>query len=345
MSFKEVKELRQSGKLEEALALANTALSSDPEDLWNKRAIAWVHYDYLKKYAQPDDYDHFIKHLQNIVELDLPSDEHMVFDNCAWQIGKLVFGLTKAEKIDFQKVNDLFSMIKSFSFTIPSEQYTFIYKAFHKGYREWSKYVEFADWWDFSNFRSQDYLKEEFDGKQIMSIAEQAFIAYSKKLLEGEVVDPFGRHREVNKAKIQEFLPTLDTIIDEHPEYQYPPYFKAKLLLAIGSEDNVLSAFLPFAKQKRNEFWVWELMAEIFASDNDMKLACYCKALSVRAREDFLVKVREELATLLIELQMYTEAKTEIDKLISARTSAGWKVPAHIQAYTSQDWYTSTDRL
>src|SRR5690606_3197491 len=103
----------------------------------------------------------------------------------------------------------------------------------------------------------------------------QAYIAYSKKLLEGDAVDPFGQQRAVDKEKIRTFLPQLDKIIDERPEYQYPPYFKAKLLLALGDDENILSSFLPFAKQKRNDFWVWEVMAEIFPDDKEIQFACY----------------------------------------------------------------------
>src|SRR5690606_37036088 len=108
----------------------------------------------------------------------------MIFDNCAWQIGSLVYSLQKEEHVDYRKINDLFSIIRDFHFSEPSDAYSFLYKAFNKGYQNWSDYVEFADWWGFENFRSEDYLKEEFNGKKIMALAEQAYIAYSKKLLE-----------------------------------------------------------------------------------------------------------------------------------------------------------------
>ena len=94
----------------------------------------------------------------------------MVFDNCAWQIGSVVFALNKTEQIDFHKINELFEIVKEFHFTKPSEAYSFIYKAFHKGYHNWSNYLSFADWWDFLFLRSEDYLKEEYNGKKIMSI-------------------------------------------------------------------------------------------------------------------------------------------------------------------------------
>ena len=341
MSFKEIKELRQAGKLEEALQIANQALETEPENILNKLAAAWVYYDYLKKNAQSESFEAFKENLIKIKNLQLPEDEKMVFNQCAWQIGKIVFALQKTEHVDYGKINELFEIIKDFHFTKPSEAYSFIYKAFHKGYQNWSNYLTFADWWNFDNLRSEDYLKEEFNGKKMMSIAEQAYIAYSKKLLEGEPLDPFGKQRVIDKEKIQSFLPKLDSLIDKHPDYQYPPYFKAKLLLASGSDENVLSAFIPFAKQKRNDFWVWELMAEIFPNDKEIQFACYCKALSLKTPEDFLVKLRQTFAEMLIEKRMYNEAKTEIQKVIATREKHEWKLPNQIVQWTEQKWYKS----
>lgn len=341
MSFKQIKELRQNGKLDEALQMANQALEIEPDNIWNKRAAAWVYYDYLKKYAQSESYDLFKENLHKIKDLQLPEDDKMVFDYSAWQIGKLTFALQNLEQVDYGKINELFEIIRDFHFTKPSESYSFLYKAFHKGYQNWSNFLNFADWWGLENLRPEDYLKEEFEGKKIMAIAEQAYIAYSKKLLEGEVLDAFGRQRNIDKNKIQNFLPQLDILIDKHPDYQYPSYFKAKLLLAIGNDENVLSAFLPFAKQKRNDFWMWELMAEIFSEDKDTQFACYCKALSLKTPEDFLVKLRQIFAGFLIERKMYNEAKTEIQKIITTREKHGWKLPNQIVLWTDSEWYKS----
>ena len=341
MSFKEIKELRQAGKLDEALQMANQALEADPDNIWNKRAAIWVYYEYLKKYAQPDSFEIFKEYLIRVKDSQLPEDEKMVFDNCAWQIGSMVFGIQKAEHVDYGKINGLFEIIRGFHFTKPSEAYSFIYKAFHKAYQNNSGYLSFADWWNFEHFRSEDYLKEEFNGKKTISIAEQAYIAYSKKLLEGEPLDSFGHNRSTDKEKIQNFLPKLDTLISNYPDYEYPPYYKAKLLLALGNNENVLSAFLPFAKQKRNDFWVWELMAEIFSHDKNIQFACYCKALSLKTPEDFLVKLRLTFAELLIERNMFEEAKTEIEKVIATREKHGWKLPNQIVQWTEKEWYKS----
>ncbi len=420
-SFQEVKELRQSGKLDEALQMANQALELEPENIWAKRAAAWVYYDYLKKSVQSNAYESFKENLIKVKNLQLPEDEKMVFDNCAWQIGSMVFGLQKSEHVDYGKIDELFEIIRDFHFTKPSEQYSFIYKAFHKGYQNWSNYLTFADWWNFDNLRSEDYLREEYGGKKMMSIAEQAYIAYCKTLLEysqvpvdfkefcnslipnedefiyenrGVYKSEFEKSKDLDldalsslgfpedlaetirndyknylekfnqlsfpnrqkiaswknwkpfylkfdKNKALNFLPKLDLIIKSFPDFHYLPYFKAKLLLKLGEAKDSLSAFIPFAKQKRNEFWVWELMAEIFSEDKEIQFACYCKALSLKTSEDFLVKLRQTFAEVLIEKSMYNEAKTEIQKVIATREQHEWRLPNKIVQWTEQEWYKS----
>lgn len=342
MSSKEITELRKKGKLNEALQMANQILEIEPENIWNKRAAAWVYYEYLKKYAQADSFELFKANLIKIKELELPESEKTIFDNCAWQIGKLVFSLQKIEHVDYAKINEIFEIIKDFHFTKPSEEYSFIYKAFHKGYQKWSKYLAFADWWDFENLRPEDYLKEEFNNIKIMSIAEQAYIAYSKKLLtNGVPLDSFGKTRLIDKEKIHSFLPKLESLIDKHPEYQYPPYYKAKLLLALGDAHNALSTFLPFARQKRNEFWIWTLMAEIFSEDIDIQFACYCKALSLKTPDTILVNLRQTFAGILITNKMYDEAKTEIQKIIETRRKEKKELSKPVVQWTKEDWYQS----
>lgn len=95
MPFKEVTSLRKSGKLEEALSMALHDPENCPDEIWNKRAIAWVYYDYLKQYTAFADYEKHIEWLTKIKDLELKEYEKMVFDNCVIQTGKLLFSLAK----------------------------------------------------------------------------------------------------------------------------------------------------------------------------------------------------------------------------------------------------------
>jgi hypothetical protein len=80
-------------------------------------------------------------------------------------------------------------------------------------------------------------------------------------------------------------------------------------------------------------------MAEIFSEDKDTQFACYCKALSLNTPEDFLVKLRQTFAGMLIERGLYNEATTEIEQIISTREKHDWKLPYEISQWTESDWY------
>jgi len=345
MPTKEIKELRLTGKLEDALNMAKIEFEAQPDNIWTRRNLSWVYYEYLKKNLAPKKIDSFLNWLTEIKNLNLLEDDKMLFDSCAWQIGIIVFALQKQENVDFKKINEIIEIIKEFHFTKPSEGYSFLYKAFHKNYENWDKYLDFADWWDFENFRSEDYLNEEFNGRQIMSIVERAYIAYAKCLLEGEskVVDDFILPKTVNKEKVKEFMPGLDKLISSHSEYQYPPYFKAKLLLTLGEKDNLLSALLPFAKKRMNDFWVWEVIADAFPSDSEQYLACLCKAVLCKTSDDFLVKVMQKLAEALFNCKLFVEAKYFINRIINARNENAWSMPPQISNWQKQNWFIETD--
>lgn len=113
--------------------------------------------------------------------------------------------------------------------------------------------------------------------------------------------------------------------------------------MALGDKDDVLKVFLPFAKRKRNDFWVWELLADSFTSDEELQMACYCKALSLHTPEDFLVKTREKFAEVLINKKMYSEAKTEIEKVVSVRHQHGWNISNQLANWMLSDWFVSQE--
>ena len=47
MPSKEIKELRQAGKLAEAYAMATSELEAAPGDIWCKRNLSWVLYSQM----------------------------------------------------------------------------------------------------------------------------------------------------------------------------------------------------------------------------------------------------------------------------------------------------------
>lgn len=336
MPTKEITTLRKEGKLEEALAMAKAELDAEPNNIWAKRSMSWVYYEYLKQNNNPGHFDHFMSRINEIKDLHLPPEENILFDQLGWQIGKMVFALAKTEPVDTQKCIQLLEAVESFHFTRPSEGYSFLFSAFHKALKETNRYTIFADWWGLQNFRPEDFQKDKMpNGKEVMAIAEQGYIAYAKHLLPSQT--PNGG-QIFDRAKAEVFLPRLAHIADAYPQFQYPAYFQAKLLLALGDQENLLESLLPFVRRKKNDFWAWEILGEAF-QEEEKRFACYCKALSCHSPSEMLVGLRQKMAGKLISKGLFSEAKTEIDLLISARKDHGWRIPNEVIQWQSTDWY------
>jgi tetratricopeptide (TPR) repeat protein len=339
MPAKEIKELRQSGRLEEALEMARNEYQADPQNIWTMRNLSWVYYEYLKANASVEKYNDFVSWLNQMVALELPEDEKMLFDSLSFQLGKLLFAMAKVEPIPIQKINQIFELVQNFHFTKPSDGYSFLLKGFHKGLKDTEYYLDFINWWGIENLSEQDYQKEKLPtGKEIMALAEQVYIAYAKHLLPRK--DMHG-HIFFDRDKAEEFLPKLEDLGEKHPIYQYPPYFQAKLLLALGDTEDVLSALIPFARKKQNDFWVWEILAEAVESDQEKVFSCHCRALVCSSPEEMLVGARQKMAELLINRKLYNEAKTEIGLILKVKETNGHRIPALIDQWISEPWYSN----
>jgi len=333
MPANEIKELRKSGKLLEAFKMAKTELDAQPDNIWAKRNISWVYYDYLSQSIENQNIDNFIHCLNEIKKLELPIEDKMLADSVAWKIGKLMFSILKTKDFQEHKLFKVYELAKTFSYTQPSESYSFLFKALHKFLKEGNNYLQFADWWDFNNFKEEDYQKEKLpDGKEVMSIVEQAHIAYAKQLLPKQNI-------VFEKEKAISFIEKLTLLEEKQPKYQYTAFFKAKLLLALGDKDNMLESLLPFAKKKSNDFWVWEILAEAFLEEPKKVFACYCKALSCKSPDEMLVNLRQKMARIFVSKNYFNEAKTEIELLVKSRTNHGFGIPNEVVNWQSQEWY------
>ena len=205
MPAKEIKELRQAGKLEEAYAMAKAELEVDLSNIWGKRNLSWVLYAQLDELTS--NLDAFTAKINEVKALDLPESEEMFLDNISIVIAKAARVITQETTPDIYKIHRLFDSIKELSLKRNSKWFSVLFSAMHKGMKESDRYIEFADWWDFKNFMPEDYLKNTLpNGKDVMAIAEQAYIAYAKHLLPKQT-----QHGEIifNKEQAEAFLPVL----------------------------------------------------------------------------------------------------------------------------------------
>ena len=119
----------------------------------------------------------------------------------------------------------------------------------------------------------------------------------------------------------------------------YPGYFYGKLLLSLGSTtDEALRVLLPFARKKSSEFWVWQLLSDVFVQDEEKQLACLLRAVYSKTQESFLGKVRIKLAKMYIRTNQLDLAKFQIDKVTQLYLSQGWHLPHEVDEMIHQPW-------
>jgi hypothetical protein len=119
----------------------------------------------------------------------------------------------------------------------------------------------------------------------------------------------------------------------------YPGYLYGKLLLALGSTtEEALKVIVPFARRKASEFWVWQLLSDVFTNDQEKQLACLIRAVNCHTKEEFLGKVRIKLAALYIQRNQLDYARCQIDKVTENYLRHGWHLPSEVEYWIHQPW-------
>ena len=353
-SSNEVRSLRKQGQLREAYNLAKELLNDKPDDIWFKRDFAWVCYDLMKKAIEDKNSGNFISRLEDIISLDLPPEEQMLYNQLPWVFGKWVVAIfnSQADLLDQEKIKNLYSILNYLSelyITIPSDGYSFFVKKLHKSFKGDLKYCDIIDSTGLNFFLPEDYEKTSCNGKNFMSFVEQVYIAYSDCLISNishyEAVDDKDKVKEFT-AKVEKFLPKLNDLIENHNDYEFPIYFKAKILLAIHENDKVADLLMPFVKTKANVFWTWQALGDAFLQrDDDIALSCYCKGLLCRNKEGMIVNLRDSAAELMAEKGFYDEAKTEFSISSKTRMQNWQKIDRKEENAKTQSWYKDAKLL
>ncbi len=316
----------KTGRCQEAYDLAKADTAQQPNNIWAQRGVGWALYYLIKEDVEQRADNKLLLHLNELMELPLLSatDDAMIFDNI---LRKLTEYIKQLEPNQQHHLSTLFSTIRVKDFA-PSEAYSYFLKSVLK-FDKWSELTDFITWWNMDKLRPEDYDPVVLDnGKKIMSVAEQLYIAYAKQLLLSK-----------DKTLITIFLPKLNQLMENHPEMQYPGYFYGKLMLVLGANrDDALHKIMPFVRKKQKEFWVWQLLAEFYHDDGKMQLACLLKAVHCSCREEFLGRLRMRLAEVYLKSNDKPRAKYHIERVASLYAAKGWNVPYEMQCMLREPW-------
>ena len=290
-SVNEITSMCKSGQVQQAYNLARADMEQQLP--WAQREMGWALYYLIKNDTETANYQSLVSHLDELKSLDqlTISEDNMLFENVLYKVAGYVKACISPTGIDTSvKLSRIFSTLRGYAF-VASKGYSFLLQSFIKC-EGWREMADFIDWWNFNNLLPEDYTPYQLqNGRTVLSLAERAYIAKSKALL---LLNDLGR--------IEEFLPQIDELIENHPEMLYPGYFYGKMLLALGaSVEDALRVIMPFVRRKITEFWVWSLLSDVFVNEPEKQLACLLRAVHCHTQENFLGRVRIKLAALYIQ--------------------------------------------
>lgn len=356
-SFQTVKVLRQTGDLRAAYNMARQLVEADPDNLWNRRALAWVYADRLKDAAaQPNSATRLIRGLQTATELAMPAEETIWREQVLWCVVKYMLR-TAPENLPLVDLAGLVSLSRAFVPDAPCLVRSVWFRALLKHNKTENQgsqldWLGLLDQFGWDGFRPEDYQPDAAPANPVAvgptrtggALVERVCLATARQLL--QTVPVF-------EAEVRPLAERLAALSNQYPDWTFVPYYRAKLLLTIGDRPEALRVFLPFARQKNgngpaNSFWVWSMLADLVEDDPtkpDLALSCLFRAVLPGTPETFLVKVRQQLAGRLIGQGRWAEARFQVEKLMKTRQQEGWKIPDAVNNWLNDNRYTSVKAM
>lgn len=341
MTINEITELRKSGELDKAYEEARRLFESDSSDKYALVALAWCVKALSERAAKAGDIDTVTERINEFAALRLEEAGEAEMNNrIAWDVRALVLAMREQNKFDPAKFDALFDALTGIAFLKPHRYYSVLLDSLMRirdsKDNPWDTFAEVLDWWGPEFFLPEDFQKVRLNnGVMMASLAERAYTNAVKSIL-------LAAERGLAAPEdIERLIGELDNLLVTHPEFQYTLYHKTLLLKALGRMEDAVETAREFVKANQNQFWAWSKLGEVIDEDN-MRMACYCRALLCKTSPEFLIKVRRRLAVMLYEMGEYAAAKRELEDIIALHQKKGWHIPDQIAELAAMPWFAET---
>jgi tetratricopeptide (TPR) repeat protein len=181
-------------------------------------------------------------------------------------------------------------------------------------------------------FQPVDFDEHYKDGRKHSPLVEMITVKTAKFM-----------EKDKSEADLNWLLSYTERFIAKMPNNYLLIYHHGRLLLALGRGEEAKDRLYAVLLKQKNQYWAWAAYGETLRNlDKQSCLACVCKSLSFPVDEHLLLIIREALVRLLVELEMYTEAKTEVEQILRFHKDAPEKISADIKEMVNADWFIGT---
>lgn len=127
----------------------------------------------------------------------------------------------------------------------------------------------------------------------------------------------------------------LDSAIEKYPNDDWLFRSKAILYMRAGQLNEAKDIYKNLCLKMGEKYYIWHELSHC-CDDNNICIALLCKALSLEKNEDYVGKIRLELAKLLIKCQKYENASVELNLYKKHYSEKGWRIDPEIDILLSQ---------
>ena len=258
-------------------------------------------------------------------------DDKDLHEQFAWELqreGKIIF---EQEKVNILSARQFLAEYIKLKNERPSQLHSLFLRFVNKiTDQEEFNLISFLKLWNLNNLREDDFQPFTKEEKTYKSIAEKIIQHGAKLILDKKL-----------SQDVDYFLPFINIGIERFQENIWLTFYKAKLLHLVNRNEEAIEFLVPVVKEKISEYWVWNLLAElVIEADKEKAFSSYCKSLLCVGEDKFIANVRVKFAELLIQKELWSEAKFEITSAIKTKEAEeGGRVSDRLRDYQKTDWY------
>lgn len=379
---KKVFALRREEKFEEALEAGRDCYERNPNDPWAKRALGWVLYDHITSCLEDGELDQAAEYLHEFDEMEISKDDDVIHENIdrlrrqikspgirkarqaakkedyntavdyyrtafrqhaesddlktefGWAIRNRIKQLTR---VDSPPIGQIHQLAQEFADVEPpqgSNLYSALLSDLVRVAEQWRGYLQFLHWWNpnlFVDDHYKPYVSES--GSTYPSLAYKTLRAAGIQVLEQQ-----------SQEAAQWLIPFLEEVLERgwDEDLIWVEYDLGRLYRLNGDLTQAREYLGRVVRQKFSEPWAWHHFAQACDTTQDQR-DVLCAALKGADNNTFVLSIREDLAALLIEQDMYAEAKREILDLVSVREDEEYDIPKRVKEWQASDWYAETE--
>ena len=299
MDWKEVQELRKSGKIAEGKALASEILELDPGDFRTRGQLEWLIYDEVKP---------AFKKAIDAVKAD-KRPQH-------GDLHRIDQALTEFTRLPAQR---------------PGMACSVVLQQLCRIGPEYPRFAAFVTWVGLEGLTEKDWNSQSSDSGTwpplVVSVA-RALTKWTK-----------ARDTKVERLEQTLQWLDAAAPVAEGDDSLWLQWDKAGMLRRLERYDEAARALSSVIKAKRNEFWVWAEAGRLYVTDDpDLAHACFCQALLCPSSPEFVAKAHRELAEMLAERGEFAQASAEIRIAASSREEQGWRLGDELERLMRESW-------